>query len=156
MINFKMEEGIFNFRVAGILFNKNKVLVHRLINDDFYAFPGGRLEMFESTENTIIREMNEELGIEVSINRLLWVSENFFDHKGDKYHEVCFYYLIECKDVNLLNKQDLFYVDEGENQFEFRWIDVKNMYKERVYPTFIRDRIEDLPNTIERIIDSDN
>jgi len=32
MINIKIEDGIFNFRVAGILINNNKVLVHRLIN----------------------------------------------------------------------------------------------------------------------------
>jgi len=90
MINFKVENGVFNFRVAGILFNKNKVLIHGLINDDFYAFPGGRVEMFESTENTIIREMTEELGITVTINRLLWVVEHFFNNDS-KYHKICFY-----------------------------------------------------------------
>jgi ADP-ribose pyrophosphatase len=148
-----MEDGIFNFRVAGILFDRNRVLVHRLIDDDFYAFPGGRVEMFESTEDTVIREMNEELGIDVKVNRLLWISEHFFDHKENKYHEICFYYLIECSDTSHLNRGDIFYITEGKNEFEFRWIDVKAMHKERVYPTFIRNKIENLPITIERIID---
>lgn len=155
MINFKIDNGVFNFRVAGILFYKNKVLVHRLINDNFYAFPGGRVEMFESTENTIIREMNEELGVTVKINRLLWICEHFFTHNDSKYHELCYYYLIECNDNNLLDKGDKFYITEGKNEFEFRWIDVTDIKNEIVYPAVIKDNIENLPITIERIVDTD-
>lgn len=155
MINFKIDNGVFNFRVAGILFSKNKVLVHRLINDNFYAFPGGRVEIFESTENTIIREMNEELGVTVKINRLLWICEHFFTHNNSKYHEICYYYLIECNDHNLLDKEDVFYITEGKNKFEFRWIDVTDIKNEIVYPIFIKDNIENLPITIERIVDTD-
>lgn len=153
VINFNVDNGTFTFRVAGILFHKNKVLIHRLISDNFYAFPGGRVEMFESTENTIIREMNEELGINVRVNRLLWICEHFFTHNDSKYHEICFYYLIECNDNNFLNKGDLFYITEGKNDFEFKWIDIKDIQNEITYPTFIKDKIQNLPITIERIID---
>ncbi|WP_297430026.1 NUDIX hydrolase [Clostridium sp.] len=152
MINFKIDNGVFNFRVAGLLFDENKVLVHRLIKDDFYAFPGGRVEMFETTETTIVREMNEELGINVKVNRLLWICEDFFNHNDNKYHEICFYYLIEYKDNNILNKEDLFYITEGKNEFEFRWVDTKYIKNETIYPAFIKDRIHDLPTTIERIV----
>ena len=155
MINFKIDNGVFNFRVAGLLFYENKVLVHRLINDNFYAFPGGRVEMFEDTENTIIREMNEELGVDVRVNRLLWIFEHFFNHNNNKYHEICFYYLIECNDNCLLNKGDSFYITEGNNEFEFRWIDLKDIQNEVVYPTFIKNKIENLPITIEKIVDID-
>ena len=155
MINFKTANGIFNFRVAGILFNKNKVLVHRLLNDDFYAFPGGRVEMFEITENTIVREMKEELGINVTVNRLLWVCEHLFTHNDSKYHEICFYYFIECNDNNFLEKEDLFYISEGSNEFEFRWVAVADIRDHVIYPTFIKDKIGDLPVNIEWIVDID-
>jgi len=155
VINFQIDNGFFNFRVAGILFKEDKVLVHKRINDSFYAFPGGRVEMFESTENTIIREMKEELGVDVTIDRLLWVCEQFFGDTDSKYHEICFYYLIECNDNNLLDKEDLFYITEGKNKFEFRWIDVKEIENEFVYPVFIKNRIQDLPTTIEKIVDID-
>ncbi|GKX29172.1 DNA mismatch repair protein MutT [Vallitalea longa] len=153
MINFKIDNGVFNFRVAGILFHDNKILVHRLIRDDFYAFPGGRVEMHETTENTIIREMKEELGISVSINRLLWVLESFFTNKDDKYHELCYYYLIECNDKSILDKGDKFYITEGKNEFEFRWIDVTNIEDINLYPEVLKDRIDKLPYNIERIVD---
>lgn len=153
MINFKIDNGVFNFRVAGLLFHENKVLVHRLIKDDFYAFPGGRVEMFETTETTIVREMNEELDINVKVNRLLWMCEDFFDHNDNKYHEICFYYLIEYKDNNILNKGDLFYITEGKNEFEFKWVDIKDIKNEIIYPVFIKEKIQDLPKKIERIVE---
>ena len=155
VINFKIDDGVFNFRVAGLLFYKNKVLVHRLINENFYAFPGGRVEMFESTDNTIIREMNEELGINIKVNRLLWICEHFFNHNNNKYHEICFYYLIECNNDSFFNKGDLFYITEGNNEFEFRWIDVEDIQNEIVYPIFIKNNILNLPNTVEKVIDID-
>lgn len=155
MINFKIDDGVFNFRVAGILFSGSKVLVHRLINDNFYAFPGGRVEIFESTEDTIIREMKEELDVTVKVNRLLWICEHFFTHHNRKYHELCYYYLIECDDHNLLSNADVFYIIEDKNKFEFRWIDVADIKNETVYPVFIKDNIENLPITIERVMDID-
>lgn len=153
MINFKVDNGVFNFRVAGILFNGDKVLVHKGIGDDFYAFPGGRLEMFETTENTIVREMKEELDIDVEVERLLWVCENFFNLNDKKYHEICYYYLIKCNDEKLLEKDDVFYIKEGKNEFEFKWVTKDEVKNEIIYPTFIKDRLNNLPENIERIVE---
>jgi ADP-ribose pyrophosphatase YjhB (NUDIX family) len=153
MINFKTKDGIFNFRVAGILFNKDKILIHRSMNDDFYAFPGGRVEIFENTETTIVREMQEELGVRVKISRLLWICEQFFTHNHNKYHEICFYYLIECNDNSLLERGDLFCVTEDKNEFEFKWISVAAVKDEPLYPTFIKDRLRNLPITVESAVD---
>lgn len=153
MINFKTEKGIFNFRVAGILFNDDKVLIHRRINDDFYALPGGRVEILENTETTIIREMKEELGINVEIERLLWVCQSFFGSDDSKYHEICFYYLINCEDKELITKEDVFLVSENDKTFEFKWVKIDEIEKEPFYPNFIKNRLGDLPAAIESIVD---
>ena len=50
--------------------------------------------MLELTEDTIGREMKEELGIDIEVERLLWIGESFFSIEGVKFHELCFYYLI--------------------------------------------------------------
>lgn len=153
MINFKIDDGLFNFRVAGILIKDNKVLIHRLTSDDFYAFPGGRVEINESTENTIIREMEEELNLKVNVDRLLWVCEHFFTHKKEKYHEICFYYLIQSEDNSILQRGERFNIIEENREFEFKWVKLENLKNEVLYPTFIKDRIENLPTTIERVVD---
>ena len=153
MINFKTENGIFNFRVAGILLHGDKVLIHRLISDNFYAFPGGRVEMFESTDKTIMREMKEELEVDIEVIRLLWICEHFFTYNENPYHEICFYYLIDCNDEKLYDKGDAFFIIEGENNFEFKWISISNIDNESLYPVFIRKRLRNLPTIVERIID---
>ncbi|MEW8956805.1 NUDIX hydrolase [Clostridium sp.] len=152
MINFKIGDGIFNFRVAGILIKDNSVLIHKLTSDDFYAFPGGRVEINESTENTIIREMEEELQLKVTVDRPLWVSEHFFTNKEDRYHEVCFYYLIKCEDNRIFERGERFNVTEEDREFEFKWVKLKDLKDEVIYPIFIKDRIENLPITIERVV----
>lgn len=153
MINFKTEGGVFNFRAAGIMFHENKVLIHRLINDNFYAFPGGRVEMFENTESTIVREMREELEIDIEICRLLWICEHFFTLNDNKYHEICFYYFIKCNDKKLFDREDLFYVSENSNMFEFKWVPLIDIENEVLYPEFIKKRLNNLPTIVERIVD---
>ena len=73
-------------RVAGIIFIQNGIaLMHRkdvIKRKDFqeyYTFPGGGLETGETPEEGTIREIKEEFGIDVKINRKLYemVSEKF-------------------------------------------------------------------------------
>ncbi|MGE5676639.1 MAG: NUDIX hydrolase [Pseudomonadota bacterium] len=153
MITFTTDSVRFKFRVAGILIHDDKVLIHRLVQDDFYAFPGGRVEMSEDTETTIVREMKEELNVTVSVIRLLWVAEHFFTYNQERYHELCFYYLIDCKDRNLLYQDDCFNFIEGSNTFEFKWVKIVEIADEVIYPTFIKSRLKELPLNIERIVE---
>ncbi len=80
-IKFKPKR-IFQMRVAGLAFRDGHVLVHRATHEKFWTFPGGRAEMGERSEETLAREMVEELGVEAKIGRLLWAVENFFHYEG--------------------------------------------------------------------------
>ena len=84
----------FNYRIAGLGFRDGHVLVHRATHESFWTFPGGRAEIGETSEETLQREMVEELGAEVEVGRLLWVVENFFDFEKRHWHELGFYYLM--------------------------------------------------------------
>jgi 8-oxo-dGTP diphosphatase len=55
-------------------------LVHR-INDPeaaTWSIPGGKVELYETVEEALVREIREELGVETEIDRLLCIS-NFID-----------------------------------------------------------------------------
>ena len=67
MISFDQGNNRFNYRVVGVVIHKNSVLLHQGEGDSFWIFPGGRAELGESAEQTLRREMKEELGIEVEI-----------------------------------------------------------------------------------------
>ena len=67
MVTFEKGDIRFNYRVVGIVFNKTHVLLHRAEEDNFWALPGGRVELLEPSKDALKREMQEELGVEVRV-----------------------------------------------------------------------------------------
>jgi 8-oxo-dGTP pyrophosphatase MutT (NUDIX family) len=155
LINFDIQGGKFNFRVAGLLFHEGRLLIHRLKRDDFYALPGGRVEFSEDTETTLVREMQEELEISVEIERLLWIGEQFFDLDGVRFHEICFYYLLSTSDANL-NTSEIFETIENDGEYEFKWVQADKIKDEVFYPIFVKNRITNLPTRMEKFVEIDN
>lgn len=155
-ISFKTDLGRFNFRVAALIIKDDCLLIHRLKNSDFYLLPGGRVDMGEDTETSLLRELKEELKVSASIDSLLWVSENFFTHNNERFHEIGYYYLVNCSIENSILEQDSFQVQDEGNTFEFKWIPLNELKNTEFYPLFIKDRILDLPKAIEKVVDLDN
>lgn len=69
----------FNVRVYGLLIHEGKVLLSdEVAMGRFHTkFPGGGLEFGESTIECIIREYQEELGIEVEIVQHFYTTDHF-------------------------------------------------------------------------------
>lgn len=67
---------------AGILFRDGKVLVGRRspnkLWSGYWEFPGGKVESGETPEDTVRRELKEELNIEASVGSL--VAEGAFEY----------------------------------------------------------------------------
>jgi len=58
-------------RAAAILIENDQVAVierHRA-DTEYFIFPGGQVEEGESPENTVIREIKEELGVDIIVRR---------------------------------------------------------------------------------------
>ena len=70
-----------NVRATGIIIHNNKVLLHKNINEDHYALLCGRVEIGENSEDTIKREIKEELGKDIEITGYVTTIENFFEMK---------------------------------------------------------------------------
>lgn len=68
-----------NVRAAGIIIHNGKVLVHKNINETYYALVGGRVQVGESSADTVIREIFEELGKKVEITGYVATIEIFSD-----------------------------------------------------------------------------
>lgn len=63
MIRFESGNNLFNYRVVGVAITDDKVFLHQAEGDDFWVLPGGRGEFGETAEQTLIREMQEELDV---------------------------------------------------------------------------------------------
>ena len=129
-----VENSLFNFRVAGVAMHNGKLLLHKTPTDNFWSLPGGRVDLFEFSRETLLREMLEEIGKTVSIGNLLWVVENFFEYNNIKHHEIGFYYQMEISD---LENQDDFIVTEDETELLFHWEEIDKINPGSIYPEFI-------------------
>jgi len=152
MISYKSEEGIFNFRVAAVIIHNNKILLHRGENDNFWALPGGRCEMLEFSKHTIQREMQEEINEKINVNKLLWIVENIFNHKSENNHEIGLYYSANFVENSPAVNKDEFFGIENTHKLVFKWFDLDTIKDVTIYPIFLREKLNLLPQDIEQIM----
>ena len=65
---------IFLYRVTGILLNKGKMLLSTDDYVDFWVLSGGSVKLFESSEDAIKGEFQEEIGVKIEVFPIIWVS----------------------------------------------------------------------------------
>ncbi|MBB2793501.1 UNVERIFIED_ORG: 8-oxo-dGTP pyrophosphatase MutT (NUDIX family) [Rhizobium pisi] len=138
----------FNHRIAGLAFRDGHVLVHRAVHEPFWTFPGGTAEIGETSEETLKREMMEELGLNVTVSRLLWTVENFFHYEQRDWHELSFYYMIEIPPEFPFRPHEIVHrVEDGDNHLEFKWVAATRtaLTALDIPPYFIAQEIENLP-----------
>jgi ADP-ribose pyrophosphatase YjhB (NUDIX family) len=94
---YNNDNTVFNYRTCGIISDEKRILLHRMKDDDFWTLVGGRVQMLESSDCAIKREIKEELGENIEINRLIWTVEHFFIFKDKHYHEISTIYLVNLQ-----------------------------------------------------------
>ncbi|MDQ0590521.1 NUDIX hydrolase [Variovorax paradoxus] len=138
MISVHFHGQRFQVRAAAVILHAGCALLHRAPGDDYWALPGGRVEVGEEASATIVREMREELGEEVECGRLLHVAENFFDLAGRRNHEIGFYFLVSlAEDSGHLDKTRTYRGIESHLDLEFRWFPVAELASVNLRPTFL-------------------
>jgi ADP-ribose pyrophosphatase YjhB (NUDIX family) len=156
MIALDLPGAHFALRTAAVALHDGHVLLHRSEQDDFWALPGGRCELLETAQDAIRREMREELGAEARVERLLWVLENFFCYNGVACHELGLYFLVDLgPDFAHYDPGEPFEGTEESLRLFFRWFPIDALHTTRLYPTFLRDALQDLPAHVEHVVHHD-
>ncbi len=156
MITFDDQHIRFTHRVVGVALDRDRVLLHRTDEMNFWALPGGRAELLEPSLETLVREMREEIGVEVKVDRLLWLAENFFEYGPRTHHEIGFYFLMHLPPDSPLRDQPTFLGHEGDMPVHFEWLPVAALEKVGLYPTFLRTGLKSIPTHIVHIIHTDD
>lgn len=144
------------YRVACIFVHNGSVLLHRAEMDDFYTLPGGSVEFSESSLEAIDREIKEELGATVKIERLAWVVENFFEYWEKECHEIGLYYLTQFTgeskkfyDLNQFDGIEADFIKDKQFKLHFEWIDYENLKNFEIKPTFLKTALLDIPSATQ-------
>jgi 8-oxo-dGTP pyrophosphatase MutT (NUDIX family) len=151
----------FVYRVAGVAIDKGRVLLETVGGQDFWFLPGGRGEFLEPSQETLRREMIEEIHTRVKVGRLLWVVENFFSGKdlitaqGMSVHEIGFYFLMELPKNSRLRRLETFPGDEEGFEVTFGWHRLDKLKKIRVLPSFLQTELKRIPDGTKHIVHQD-
>jgi len=149
---FSDEQKVCHFRVAGILIQDNKLLIQK-DKDNVIAVPGGHISFGETSENALIREFKEEIGVEISVNRLIWIEENFWKWGKRDAHNISFYYLIALKNDADISSTFVKPIKDNSNIL-LSWITFDDMKNATIYPEFIKEKIENISDSIEHFTGS--
>lgn len=157
-IDIKNEYATFKYRVAGIIIDDNKVLVSKAKKFNGYVFPGGHVELKESSKEAIIREIKEEIKLSFKIEKLLCAHENLYKTVDGKIaSEIVFYYVLSP--LEKLPKEE-FSITENDKglikKHEYAWIDINELINKNVNPKDVSKLIMEKLDTSNNVILSDS
>lgn len=128
--------------VAGIIFDKTqRVLLMKRADNGLWGIPSGHVEPGETVEEAIIREISEETGLKVKVNRLIGVysdpvSQVFSYPNGKVSHFIttCF----ECEVVGGT------LIRENEETLDVNYFDLNHLPENllRMHPRWLKDALE--------------
>lgn len=153
MISFQKDGVHFGLRTVAVIIDGDRVLLFHVEGSDFWALPGGRVEMGEDSKQALGREMQEELELDVRVERLLWVAERFLGNEGVRHRGIGLYYFVNLPgDAALHRTTAPTYCQDGDVRLEFQWFSLKALDSITLYPTFLKTRLLDLPEAPQHIV----
>ncbi len=118
-------------KALGLAWRKGLLLASEIYNDDGSVKGvrplGGRLEFGESWRDALVREFDEELGVEIEIIGKPMMLENIFSHYGMVGHEVVFVSNIATPDHFFTHDGPIEYFEDNGSKCCARWFDVNEL-----------------------------
>ena len=152
-IDYTIDNYRFTTRCSAIIYNKekNKILLCKGEDRDYYMLPGGRTQMFENSKNCIKREIKEELGYEINFS-LLSIEENYVIRNDIKITQYCFCFEGIYEGIV---EQDEFKCLDNDWQI-FKWVNINEIDKYNIVPKNSIDLIKNKNNGIIHLIEYGN
>ena len=154
-LSVKTEDGILNIRVGAIIMKDDKFLMAgNNIFDHLYSV-GGRVHFGETAKEAVVREVYEETGVKMEIDRLGFIHECFFPgdtefKKGNIVHEISFFFYMKVpKDFEPV----CYSFTEDGNQEYLKWITADE--PQTFYPEFFRTELKNPSHNIKHFVTRD-
>ena len=152
-LTFKTPNGRFNYRVGAIIICDERILMAQNQSSPYYYSIGGRVRYGESSEEAVIREVFEETGCYLEIERLSFIHENFFIEQVTKeiFHELALYYYMKIpNNFNPLCSS----ISETGAAESLAWLELSQLGALEAYPTFFKNRVKSSPSELIHIVEN--
>lgn len=142
-LTINIDNSILNIRAGCILNYKDNFLLEYGDNTNHQTIPGGRIKLLESSKETIIRELKEELDFNINKTKITknTVLENFFKIDNKSVHEI--YFIHEYK----LTKQEYEKLkqvkrNQDSNNSSYKFIKKEEIQNTNILPIELKEIIE--------------
>ncbi|TDO54736.1 ADP-ribose pyrophosphatase YjhB (NUDIX family) [Kribbella sp. VKM Ac-2527] len=123
-------DGNFKLRGAAIVRDGDRILLCTTDGLDGWYLPGGKVEFGESAATAVVRELREEMHLELTAGELLLVTEDMLTLNGTLHQEICFYYAVEWPEglSPELPKEN------AAHEHHFRWVRIADLVDVQLLP----------------------
>jgi len=126
-----VSELTFRPSVYGVIVKEGKILLSK--QWDGYDLPGGAIELGETIEQALIREVKEETGVDVRLGKIISCEDSFFKlpGSGKPVQSILIYY--QCDLIGGEISTDYLTEDEKKYAGKAEWIDISKIKKIKFY-----------------------
>ena len=146
------DDGILNIRVGAIIIKDGKLLMVGNERVDYLYSVGGRIKFGETAEEAVAREVLEETGAKLEIDRLGFVHENYFrgdspKNLGKLIYEISLYFYMKVPEDFLTNAESF---TEDNSREHLRWVSLNEDIK--MFPEFFRTELKHPTDTVKHFV----
>jgi len=144
-----MFENKYKVRVSSraIIFNQGKVLLNCFGDGKYYNFPGGGIEKEENSLQAVVREVNEETGLDVYVREMVFSLE--YEPKTGKQiygdgHHISFFFRCKLMGDDTLQIPTLPDIDPIETTLVAypKWVEIKDLSSLNILPHINKNLID--------------
>ena len=146
------DDGLINIRVGAIILKDGKLLMVGNQRSDYLYSVGGRLKFGETAEQAVVREVYEETGVKMEIDRLGFIHENYFigdspAKLGKLIYEISFFFYMKVPN-DFLPKCNSFTEDDSKEYL--KWISLND--EQKIYPNFFNAELRNPQNGVRHFV----
>ena len=118
--------------------------------DTFYRPIGGGIEFWETGRAAIIREIREEIGVEIDELRYVGTIESLFVHRGERLHEIVQVYEGKFVDPAMNDRKRIVTGNEEGTPFKAMWLPLDAFCRGELilFPSGLLELIEQIPEPL--------
>lgn len=144
--------GMINIRVGAIIMKEGKFLMVGNERSEYLYSVGGRVKFGETAKEAVLREVWEETGVRMEIDRLGFVHENYFESdmpftQGKLIYEISFFYYMKVPEEFTLISDS--FTEDGSKEY-LKWVSADTGQK--FYPEFFREELSHPVDTVKHFL----